>query len=49
MSVDVSRQIDTGVILIGVAIHANQCLVLTELNACPVRYLIMGKRGIKIV
>ena len=38
------RHIDTGIILIGDASHTNQCLVLTEMIACPVRDWIMVKK-----
>ena len=43
---DVSRcfiaayMIDTGVILIGDAIQANECMVLAEIKGCQVRYWI---------
>ena len=43
MSVGVFLRIDTGVILIGDAIQANQCLVLVEIKRCQVRDWIVGK------
>ena len=44
MSVGFSAyRLDTGVILIGDVIEANQCLGLTEIKECHVRNWIVGK------
>ena len=48
MSVGVFLHIDTFVILIGDAIQVSQCLVLSEIKGCQVRYWIMGNLGIRM-
>ena len=42
------ESIDTGGILIGGAVQANQCIILAEIKGCQRRDGIMGKRGIRI-
>ena len=47
MWVGIFLRIDTGVILIGDAIQANQCLVLVEIKRCQVRDWIVGKEVVE--
>ena len=48
MLISVSLHADTGVILFGEAIQANQSLVPAAIKGCQVRYWIVGKLGIRI-
>ena len=43
MSIDVFQRMNTRVILIGVAIQTNQCLVLAEIKRCHVRDWFVGE------